>query len=165
MQPTVDANHSYLFPAQIYVFPEKTTDYIAFSANLQFYVTPSISDLTKCVKTSVITICSKIHIIFLVNQPDHTHDRCEVDLFRNVTLPHCNFRFAKVANPVWERVPFTNTWYFSAVTDTEPVTVTCKNSKVVMTYIKEIILPVKGKLRLKQDCVATGSSFTSSIKS
>lgn len=160
MRPSVDANHSFLSPAQMYVFPQKTTDYIAFSENLQHYVIPSPSDLANCVKTASINICSDVHIIFPVNQPDLKHARCEVDLFRNVTVPNCNFRLAKVVNPVWERVPNTNTWFFSAVTDTMPVNVTCKNDKGVMAYIKEITLPFKGKLSLEKDCVATGSSFT-----
>lgn len=145
--------------AQMFIFPEKTTNYIAISENLQYYIMPSEKELQQCTPLPNV-ICKNIHITYPVNQNEGNHARCEIDVFKNISSPNCNFRIAKIITPVWENIPYTNTWIFAAVPLNEQVTVTCKNDQGVMTYISDIKLHRKGKLTLAEDCVATGSSFT-----
>lgn len=143
--------------AEMYVLPEKTVEYIAFSENLQYYAIPDAKQIQECTKPPHI-ICSSIHIIFPVNQG--TNSKCEVDIFRNISNPHCNFRLTKLTNPVWENIPNSNVWIFAAVPEDEIITITCKNNNGIMAHVKDLRIKSKGKLTLEPDCTAIGSSFT-----
>lgn len=145
--------------AQLFIFPEKTTEYLAFSENLQYYILPTDRELSKCTEPPNI-ICNDIHIIFPTRDTGASHARCEVEVFRNLSSPHCNYKLVKLINPVWEHIPYSNVWIFAAVPNNEHVTVTCKNDKGVMYYLTDLTLPSKGKLTLSPECMATGSSFT-----
>lgn len=144
---------------RIYTFPEKTTEYLALSEDLQYYATPKEADLQQCTKPPFV-ICKNVPIIFPVSQSDLTHARCEVEIFKNLSSPNCNYRISKIIYPVWEQIPYANVWIFAAVPDNEVVTIACKNDRGIMTFIKDIKLHTKGKLTLEPNCMAVGSTFT-----
>lgn len=87
--------------AQLFVFSEKTTEYLAFSENLQYYVIPTEKELGSCTSQPNV-ICNDIRIIFTTRATEISHARCEVEVFRNLTSPHCNYRVVKLIDPVWE---------------------------------------------------------------
>lgn len=133
--------------AEMYVIPEKTVDYIAFSENLQYYTTPSYKEVQECTPPPH-RICSSIHIIYPVKQGDN--NRCEIDLFRNFSYPHCNFKLIKIVRPVWENIPNSNTWIFAAVPDNERVTITCKNNNGIMAHVTDLRLKTRVNLLWNQ---------------
>lgn len=142
-----------------YAIPEISTEYIGFSEDLQYYVTMKESQVQDCTGPPLI-ICNNVPVIYPVDEIEHSHARCEVEIFKNNSSPNCNFRFTKIINPNWERIPHSNTWIFSAMPDNEPVTITCKNNNGVMQFLRDIRLGTHGQLTLQPDCAAVGSSFT-----
>lgn len=98
--------------SRIYTFPEITSNYIAFSEDLQYYVTPTEAEVKKCTKLPLI-ICDNMPVMYPVDESSTSHVRCEIQVFKNVTNQNCNFNVTKIINPVWEKIPYSNTDLFS----------------------------------------------------
>lgn len=54
---------------RLFTFPEKTTEYIAFSEDFHYYDTPKENEPQKCTKPPVI-ICKHMPIVFPVSKMD-----------------------------------------------------------------------------------------------
>ena len=77
-------------------------------------------------------------IVFPVNQNKLTHARCEVEIFKNISKPNCNYRISKIIHPV-----FKNNFWKQLLSSSRYK----ENIKLWTGYIDNILISWEGSIQ------------------